>query len=171
VDLKRPDRIAGPPILGLLLARSPAAIVGLVIPVIIRETVNRVLRRWLASHVGKKIGKRVPPPSTDLNAAPAIILVMRVRWIVATLLHGIPDAVLGALILLGTPCLAVANVTAPATAFRFAGSQVRSWNGTDAPALTLACPNSPSPTLRMALQGEPVHLPNFWPMMFFNPFG
>ena len=68
------------------------AIAALVIALLI-DSIDAVLRRRLAAHVGEEIGKARAPAITDFDAASAIFFPTRVAWPCASTDHAQPASV------------------------------------------------------------------------------
>lgn len=77
----------------LLSARSPSAIFGAVISVIIDAF--KLTPLWSFAHVFSEVGKRVFPSPTNFNPPAAVVFVLRCIGIKAPLLHSDPDSVAG----------------------------------------------------------------------------
>jgi hypothetical protein len=78
---------------GLLQWCRPSAITRLIIPVPIGEAIQRMLRRWLRSHVRQEIFERCLPARADLNPASAISRVVIDARTRATTSHALPSVV------------------------------------------------------------------------------
>lgn len=78
------------PIVGLLFARSPLAILGGVMPFVI-NAIN-CMPRWARTHVCLE-GKEIIPSGTDLNSPTSITGIMGCRWRIASGAHLKPDAI------------------------------------------------------------------------------
>jgi hypothetical protein len=72
--------------LPLLASRRPTAIAGLVIALLI-DSIDAVLRRRPAAHVGEEIGKARAPAITNFDAASAAFFPTRVAWPCASANH------------------------------------------------------------------------------------
>jgi hypothetical protein len=83
-----------PCVLLLLFMCRPSTISRLVIPVIV-TSVKRVLIGSTWPHIVVKVLKRVQPPITDCNTAPAVTFICSVIRITASLYHSIPNPILG----------------------------------------------------------------------------
>lgn len=70
---------------------GPPAVLNRVIAVIV-DTVNGIATRW-NSHVSNKVSVGIKPSVTDLNPAPAVVMVVGIIRVAASLLHIIPHAV------------------------------------------------------------------------------
>ena len=76
----------------LLFLDRPAHIARLVVPVVVRETVNRVLRRGPRPDVGEKGSERSAPFLADANPSATVVLEIATRRRVASVLHIDPSA-------------------------------------------------------------------------------
>lgn len=74
-------------IIGLLFFRGPAAIAGLVIAVIIWEAINRMKRTWPLPHIFKEGRKGLAPSLAYGNATTAVIVVVLILGVFASLHH------------------------------------------------------------------------------------
>jgi hypothetical protein len=77
----------------LLLARSPAAVPGLIVAALGRVSVNRMRARWPRPHVRKEDFERIVPARADRNATSAVVSEVDVRRVAAALSHGQPSHV------------------------------------------------------------------------------
>lgn len=79
-------------VLRLFCARSPSAIGGAVIAVIV-NAVKRVKRRWHFAHVLQESLKGFSPFWADGNSAPAVPMIVGGFWIAASIPHARPNPV------------------------------------------------------------------------------
>lgn len=86
-----------PPIFHLLRHSRPSAIGWLIIPVVIRETVQGMLRGWFSTHVSQEALERVAPAHTHCDSSPSVPIIRRILAVVATILHSAPRFVLSTL--------------------------------------------------------------------------
>ncbi len=77
----------------LLLACCPSAVVGLVVAVPIRKTVDGMLSRWRTSHVCQEYGEIVPCLA-DFNANATVTVIGMRFGIEASLPHHLPNRIL-----------------------------------------------------------------------------
>lgn len=85
------NHLAASPVSGLLLFCRPVAIVWRISSVIVSALNGH--SKWALSHVGQKVFKRVAPPLTHQNAAPAIVWVCLIVWTVTPFFHANPTFV------------------------------------------------------------------------------
>lgn len=83
-------RCAG--ILALFLSCAPFAVARFVVSIVIRKSIDGCFWKRLWSHVFKEGSKRFSPPVTNRNSTAAVILVMRVVCVVASVMHRTPNA-------------------------------------------------------------------------------
>lgn len=86
----------------LLTCSRPPAITGLIVAVVVWETVYG-RSAWFIAHIGKKIGKS-KPPFANTDATSAVIGISLVIWIGASLNHASPTDI-------GWRCFACAGMT------------------------------------------------------------
>lgn len=108
------------PLVGTLLYTGcPPAIFGAVRPVVV-DAFNALVG-WLLSHIGKEVGKRLPP-FADRDAAPAVVRVGFAGTVLASLPHGVPYAVgVGARLAMSLVCPNKFALPAPAASGVAAG--------------------------------------------------
>jgi hypothetical protein len=94
------------------------------------NAVYAVLSAWARSHVCQKVLERVTPTVANGNAAPAIVLVSGMIWIIAAVFHASPKVVVGmsakAVLRVGSNALLLA--VAPATVSVFTAQVMPSHN-------------------------------------------
>src|SRR4249920_148371 len=77
----------------LLFSCSPSAIIGFIVAIFVRVTINRSTF-WSMTHISKKVLQATAlfrvPSVTYFNAAPTVIFELFVFWIVAASKHGGP---------------------------------------------------------------------------------
>lgn len=76
----------------LLQRGGPSAIIGLVIAVSV-NAIHRMLRAGAWPHIGIEVVEGFSPTGTYLNPSPAIIMIFRAVWVVASLIHRAPGVV------------------------------------------------------------------------------
>jgi hypothetical protein len=81
-------------VLSLFLARSPLAVAGFVVAVVV-DTLKRIALGWHGSHVFKEISKRVGPTTADHDATSTIATEMREMRVQASTSHAGPATVFG----------------------------------------------------------------------------
>jgi hypothetical protein len=79
---------------GLFLRRSPFAVSGFIVPIIV-NAVNGMLSRWPSSHISQKILKALLPLGANSDPAPAVPVIALVLRVTAAIIHRNPSAVLG----------------------------------------------------------------------------
>jgi len=85
------SRLAG--IVALLQLCRPSAIAGFVVSIVIRVAVDGCLGKWLWSHIGKKVDKRLSPSLADRDSSTAVEVVSAVSRVAASPLHLFPTGV------------------------------------------------------------------------------
>lgn len=80
------------PFIGILSAlRSPATIIFTVMPVILNPIQRQAC--WLLAHVPQEIPEIDAPLLADLNSARAIVSISGIFWVLTSLLHGNPNPI------------------------------------------------------------------------------
>jgi hypothetical protein len=130
---------------GLVLARHPVAVCGLVVTVVV-ATFDLESRRT-RSHVAQECLERTPPPSAHANPPTAVPVVSRVVWVVAALAHVAPAHPLASA---GPSMRSLAHPrSSPSQASAACGSaalQAGTVDGALCPASALAPPKRPAVT-------------------------
>lgn len=80
--------VGGASVVGLFSHSRPSTVVWGVVAIIV-DALNGVLRGWLFSHVGQKVGRTLitKPPTANLDSAPAVSVVHGVFGVVAPVQH------------------------------------------------------------------------------------
>lgn len=84
-------------VLLLLLASAPLAVIRSISSIVV-NSVNRMLRAWLRSHVFQEVEERLLPPFANSNSSSTISVIASGIWIAASRLHHLPRLVLGRLL-------------------------------------------------------------------------
>lgn len=135
-------------VIALLLKCRPSNVTRFVIPVII-DTIQRMLGRWTLAHVIQERSEN-PPASTNLDAAPTILMIIRRSLVGASLNHPRPDAILGCAIQpmskigFRSPLTRPCSLEAPAR-FGFSASEVNTKHNRVVPAIASTMPVATKP--------------------------
>lgn len=84
--------MVGAHVVGLFRWGRPSNVARLIVTVRV-DTIHRVLRAWLRTHVGEEVLERVSPAITNADAAPTVVLVSGRAWVVAAVDHPRPSSI------------------------------------------------------------------------------
>jgi len=80
---------------GVFMSGCPTYVAGFIITVVV-DAINRMICRWTATDIGKKVLETTPPLRTDSDTPAARVVIPSVLGIRAARDHGVPTVILSA---------------------------------------------------------------------------